>query len=135
MTSTPDSTDLDAVRRAVLEIGKAWLTGHPEKLHDFFHADMVIVGPGYQELGRGREACVLSYEEFLRSATIHEYRESPPVVRVWGDTAVAHYDWEMAYEVNGQASREVGADLFVFARQDGRWLAVWRALQFAPKAG
>lgn len=135
MNSTTESDGLDAVRRAVQQISEAWRTGHPEKLHEFFHADMVIVGPGYQELGRGREACVRGYEDFLRGATIHEYRESAPVVRAWEGTAVAHYDWEMAYEVNGQSSREVGTDLFVFARENGRWLAVWRALQFAPKAG
>jgi uncharacterized protein (TIGR02246 family) len=126
--------DREEVRQLLKRISDAWRTGQPGKLHEYFHEDMVIVGPGYREMGTGREACVQSYEEFLRNATIQEYKESEPVVRAWGNTAIATYDWEMAYEMNGRAGREVGTDLFVFGRENDRWVAIWRAIHFGPKA-
>jgi uncharacterized protein (TIGR02246 family) len=126
------TSDLEEVCQLVQRINEAWRTGQPAKLREFFHEDMIIVGPGYRGMGKGKDACVRSYEEFIRNATILDYKESEPVVRAWGNTAVATYDWEMAYEMNSQAGREAGTDLFVFEREAGRWVAVWRAIQFAP---
>jgi hypothetical protein len=34
----------------------------------------------------------------------------------------------MAWAMGGQSFREAGHDLFVFARENGAWLAVWRTL-------
>jgi uncharacterized protein (TIGR02246 family) len=116
------------LRQLIQNISKAWQAGQPEKLREFFHEDMVIVGPAYQEMGAGREACIQSYSDFLRKAVIHAYKEAEPVVRVWTTTGVASYHWEMTYEMKGQVSREQGMDLFVCQRQPDRWLAVWRAV-------
>jgi ketosteroid isomerase-like protein len=131
---SPTSADREEVGRVLGQITEAWRTGHPERLHDHFHEDMVIVGPAYREMGRGREACVRSYAEFLGAATVQEYRESAPVVQAWAGTAVATYEWEMTYALDGRVHRERGTDLFVFAREQGRWLAVWRAVQPAAQA-
>jgi uncharacterized protein (TIGR02246 family) len=122
------------VRQVLARINNAWRTGDLDRLGDCFHPDMVIVGPGYQELGRGREACVASYRDFLRASTVRAYRESNLAVSEWGGVAVATYEWEMDYEQGGRRHREVGTDLFVFQRQGQTWLAVWRAVTFAPKA-
>jgi hypothetical protein len=47
---------------------------------------------------------------------------------------VATYDWEMTYELAGNANHETGHDIFVFSfsRAAGRWLAVWRLLLPSP---
>ena len=42
-------------------------------LNQYFHEDMVIRGPDFQELCRGKAACVKSYQEFLVQATIKDY--------------------------------------------------------------
>jgi hypothetical protein len=34
----------------------------------------------------------------------------------------------MVYERSGQRNRATDRDLWVFARDGGRWLAVWRAM-------
>jgi uncharacterized protein (TIGR02246 family) len=125
---------MEDVRQVVERINDAWRSGRPDGLAAYFHPDIVIVGPDYQEMGRGREACVASYRDFLGSAVVRAYRESGLVVRQWGTTAVATYGWEMDYEQGGQLHREAGTDLFVFARQGDAWLAVWRAVTFGPKA-
>jgi hypothetical protein len=39
---------------------------------------------------------------------------------VSGDTAVATFGWEIAYEMKGTLSRDTGHDLFVFARHEGQ---------------
>ena len=49
-------------------------------------------------------------------------------IDVWGNTAVATYRYEIAYEMGGQLYQEMGQDLFVFVRDGGRWRAVWRTL-------
>jgi hypothetical protein len=125
---------MDDVRQVLERINDAWRSGRLDDLGNSFHADMVIVGPGYQELARGREACVASYREFLRASAVRAYRESKLALREWGGAAVATYEWEMDYEQGGRLHREVGTDLFVFERQGEKWLAVWRAITFSPKA-
>jgi uncharacterized protein (TIGR02246 family) len=129
------ATDADrrAIRQVVQEISDAWRNGKTADLNRIFHADMVIVGPEYQVFCRGREACVRSYEDFIRSAVIHEYTESEPAIEIWGNTAAATYSWKMAYEQKGTVSREQGNDQFVFTREPDGWRAVWRMLTFAPQ--
>jgi len=49
-------------------------------------------------------------------------------VDVVGDQAIASYDYRMTYRRDGRRYRASGRDLWVFARQDGRWRAVWRTM-------
>jgi hypothetical protein len=51
-----------------------------------------------------------------------------PDVDIFGDTAIAVYAWNMTYELSGLEYRESGHDVFVFNRDQGRWLAVWRVM-------
>jgi hypothetical protein len=125
---------MDDVRCVLERINDSWRSGQLDHLGDCFHPDIVIVGPGYQELARGREACVTSYRAFLQSSVVRAYRESGLAVREWGGVAVATYAWEMDYEQGGRLHRETGTDLFVFERQGERWLAVWRFVTFSPKS-
>jgi hypothetical protein len=98
------------------------------ELNSYFHDDMVIKGPAFQELCRGRAACVKSYEEFLAQAKVLEYKDKPPSVDVFGRSAVAVCPWEMTYELAGKQYHESGRDTLVFTRETGRWLVVWRLM-------
>jgi len=122
----------EEICQLVQRINQAWRTGHPEQLEEFFHPDMVITGPGYQVMGRGRTACIDSYRQFAATATIHEYSESNFKTEVWGDTAVCTYTWTIDYETAGRRSRETGTDQFVFGRQASQWLALWRCVNLGP---
>ncbi len=122
----------ETIGRLIQDINKAWKSGRSDQLHDFFHADMVIVGPGFRELVRGRAACVESYREFAANAKVHDYTESDFKISMWGDTAVCSYAWSMTYERAGEQSRETGTDQFVFCRQGDTWLAVYRYIYFEP---
>jgi uncharacterized protein (TIGR02246 family) len=124
--------DTEEIGRLVRNINEAWKQGRAEQLHDFFHRDIVMVGPGYQELLRGRAACVESYREFGANAKVHDHTESEMKINVWGGTAVCTYKWVMTYERAGERSRETGTDQFVFTREQGKWLAVYRYIYFEP---
>lgn len=63
---------------------------------------------------------------------MHEFRELDPRVDVFGQTAVATYRFEIRYDMGDQSYDEHGQDVLVFARQDGRWQVVWRAILPVP---
>jgi hypothetical protein len=112
----------------VSEINQAWLNGRVDDLNQIFHEDMIIIGPDFQELSRGRASCVKSYRDFLAQAKVIDYRESESIVDDWVTVAVATSPWEMTYELGGQRYRESGHDTFVFKKEDGQWQAVWRLM-------
>jgi hypothetical protein len=120
------------IRNLVESINQAWKQGLTTQLREFFHPDIVIVGPGFQEIVRGQAACIESYREFSTNAKVHDYIESDFKIEVWDDTAVCTYAWTMTYERAGERSRETGTDQFVFSRQHGKWLVVWRYIYFEP---
>ena len=129
----PDTkNDHGQVRMALQQINDAWLHGPSEdiaqSLEDCFHDEMVIRGPDFQELSRGKAACAQSYLDFLHQAKIQNCKLEEPEIDIAGDTAIATYGWEMTYELAAQTYTEAGHDLFVFTRREGKWLAAWRAL-------
>jgi hypothetical protein len=116
------------IQGVIAEISQAWLNGRVDDLSQIFHEDMVIVGPDFQELSRGKASCVKSYHDFLAQAQVIDYRESEPMVDDWVTIAVATLPWEMTYELAGRRYKESGHDTFAFKRQDDRWQAVWRLM-------
>ena len=131
--------DREEIRLLLNKINDAWLAGPPDGipgvLNECFSADMVIRGPGFQAMGRGKEACVKSYVDFVRQAKVRSCTLSEPEIDHFGDTAIAAYSWEMTYELDGHEYHDSGHDLFVLARVEGRWLAVWRAMLPAQAGG
>lgn len=134
MESVSLSEDRAAISELVKKINGAWRSHQTGALDELFHEDMAIVGPGFVPFAKGRRACVASYEDFLRSAVVHDYSETAPQVEIWGDTAMATYGWEMTYALEGQTHKETGHDAIFFARSGGRWRAVWRAMMPSPPA-
>ena len=116
------------IQGVVTEINQAWLKGRVDDLNQIFHEDMVIVGPDFQELSRGKASCVKSYRDFLAQAQIIDYRDSEAIVDDWIAVAVATSPWEMTYELGGRRYRESGHDTFVFKKEQGRWQAIWRLM-------
>ena len=131
--------DREEIRLLLNKINDAWLAGPPDGipgvLNECFSADMVIRGPGFQAMGRGKEACVKSYVDFVRQARVRSCTLSEPEIDHFGDTAIAAYSWEMTYELDGHEYHDSGHDLFVLSRVEGRWLAVWRAMLPAQAGG
>lgn len=123
---------MSGVAEAIARINDAWRTGRVEDLRAVFDPGIVIVGPRYEVLARGADACIASYRDFLRASVVHHYRESAVSIHEAGPVAVATFAWEMEYEQGGRRSRETGTDLFVLRREGEAWQAVWRAVAFDP---
>jgi ketosteroid isomerase-like protein len=57
-----------------------------------------------------------------------DFHEGDATIDVFGDTAIATYRFEIAYEMNGKTFSESGRDVFIFVRAEEGWQAVWRTV-------
>lgn len=64
------------VQEVLSKINEAWLHGTAASvaalLRPYFDDDMVMRGPGFQEIGRGGDLCSQSYAQFLEAAVVNE---------------------------------------------------------------
>jgi Domain of unknown function (DUF4440) len=138
MADQPGLTaDQTAIRDLLARINEAWQKQRGESmtatLNECFADDVVLRGVDFVFLGKGRDLAVQSYHDFVTQAEIRNCSLGEPEIDVAGDTATAQYKWAMTYVLEGQEYTEHGRDVFVFARREKKWLAVWRAL--LPEAG
>jgi uncharacterized protein (TIGR02246 family) len=113
---------------------RAWSDGRLEELPSFFHPDAVIVGPDLAPLGRGRDACVESYAQFLAVATVHEFEATRARVDEYDHAAVVSYDYRIRYESEDGVHDERGSEVILLVRQDETWQVAWR-LVMPPSSG
>jgi uncharacterized protein (TIGR02246 family) len=123
-----DEQESRSVTDAMRSINAGWLDGRVGDLAALFHPDLTMVFPGFEGRAKGRDAVIAGFEDFCSYAKVRDYREDDFQVDVAGDTAVVSFRYEMVYEGAGESYRAIGRDFWVFARQDGKWLAVWRTM-------
>jgi hypothetical protein len=133
MSLASESKHKDQIKQIIKKINQSWLEGHPENLNQYFDDDIMIVSPEFKIMGAGKAVCVKSYADFISQAVIKDYQESDPEIHVWANTAVAFYEFEMAWEMGGKSFKESGRDFFVFAHENDRWLTVWRMMFSSPQ--
>lgn len=121
------------VWRKVRALNRTWTAGDVDALHDHFHPDMIAITPTDRERLVGREACVAAWRRFAESAAVLSWRETDPLVRVYGDAAVVAYRYELTCKMDDREMEMAGRDMFFLVREDGRWLAV--ADQFSGYPG
>jgi ketosteroid isomerase-like protein len=109
-------------------INQAWLDGRVDDLAPMVHPEIVMVFPGFAGRIQGREAFLAGFRDFCRTAIVQKFHEHDNQVDVAGDTAVISFRYDMIYERAGEKYRAIGRDLWVFQRQDGEWIAVWRTM-------
>jgi hypothetical protein len=121
-----------AIRDLLSRINNAWINQRGEAmtaaLNECFAEDVVMRGPGFAFIGKGRDLLVQSYRDFISNAEVKSVSLDEPEIDITGETATAQYKWTMTYVLGGQECNESGRDLFVLARRDKKWLAVWRAM-------
>ena len=127
----PDAAS-QPIRAVLAALTKAWRSGRTQDIRPLLHPSVVFIRPGFSERAEGAAACIATYDEFLAAALVLRYEESEAAVDVFGETAVASFRWEMAWEMGGQRSEDTGHDMYVLARTEGRWLIAWRTLVPAP---
>ena len=110
--------------RTVRALNDAWTRGNPDDLRRYFHPQMIAVTASDRLRRDGAEACVAGWKGFAEAATIHAWRESEPLIRVFGDAAVVSYYYDLDCTLTGQRQQLQGRDLFFLVRENGRWWAV-----------
>jgi ketosteroid isomerase-like protein len=128
----PSSVTEAAIRQQLARINDAWqhLRGDAmtAALNECFADDVVMRGPNFAFISKGRPFAVQSYQDFTTQAEVSAFTSEEPAIDIFGDTAIVNYAWQMTYSLSGQEYTEQGHDLFVFSRRDGKWLVVWRTL-------
>jgi hypothetical protein len=94
----------------------------------------ILLSPDLEQRMEGRDPIVASYAEFLEESRLIAFDSEPPVIDVFGDTAVTITGWTVEYERKGEVQRESGKDLLVLAREGGGWKIAWRTLVLAACA-
>ncbi len=130
---TTPATPAAAVEEVVAGINRAWLEQRFDELGAYFDEAIVMVAPDGVLRVTGRVDGVRTFEEFMRRATVEHFEVFDVTVDTWGETAVATYDFDIIFELDGQRFDESGRELWVFAGGGDSWRARWRTQ--LPKAG
>lgn len=117
----PVERELWATVRA---LNAAWTEGRPEELSHYFHPDMLAITATERHRIEGGSACIAAWRAFADMAHIHFWQELDPAIRIFGDAAVAAYDFDMAFDVGAETVNMAGRDMFFLIRQEGRWRVV-----------
>lgn len=114
----------------VRAMNDAWTRGNPDDLVHYFHPDMLAITPTDRNRLEDGAACIAGWKGFCAMARIHRWQEQEPVIRVYGDSAVVAYYFDMSCDMGGKTVDLGGRDMFFFVKERGRWWAV--ADQFSP---
>lgn len=125
--SNPVEQEIWATIRA---LNDAWTKGNPDDLSQYFHPEMLAITATDRHRLDGGAACITAWKSFANAARIHHWKEVDPVIRVYGDSAVVAYDFDMSFGMGGQTVNMAGRDMFFLVRENGKWWAV--ADQFSP---
>ena len=128
MTNSFSTPAQEEIWQIVKEINDSWVLGRPENLNNYFHNEIVFVAPGFSQRIEGRAACVDSFRDFCASARLRDYKPADPSIDVCGETAIATCSFKIEYDLGNESFDEGGRDVWVFARNEGKWLAVWRTI-------
>lgn len=123
-----DDSQGKQVADAMRQINAAWLEGRIEHLAALVHPDIVMVFPGFAGRAVGRDALLAGFRDFSENATIQAFHERDTQVDLVGTTGVVSFSYDMVYERAAKRYRATGRDLWVFAKDEQAWLAVWRAM-------
>jgi hypothetical protein len=116
------------IRLTLASINNAWREGHPSSVLRYLHPDVTMALPGFKETLRGRDALIAGFEESCQNAKVIQYEESDESIDEVEDCAVATFRFKMTYERATYREISEGRDVWVFWRQDNRWVAVWRTM-------
>ena len=119
----------DEVRQTMAAIQATWREKRPRDMKAYLHPDFTLAAPRFGTMMKGRDLLIGGFLQFTSIATVHEYREFDDDVQVIGNTAVVTFRFDMVYEREpDKREHSTGRDLWVFARDGDRWLAVWRTM-------
>jgi ketosteroid isomerase-like protein len=116
------------IANRVREITDLWRAGAFSELEKYFHPDVVLAHPRFEQRTVGRDKLIASYADFASQARIHELTLGEVRVDLVGASAIAVTPWRMKYELESGTYDESGWDILVFNEHEGAWVVVWRTV-------
>lgn len=121
----------------VQAINRCWTCGDLNelpKLNEYFHDSMVAITPTDKLRLEGKKACFDAWAGFCRRAKITCWKETDPIIQIYGDSAVVTYYYHLSLEIGGQKADMAGRDMFVLIKEDDRWMAVADQFSSFPRS-
>lgn len=121
------------VWQIISDMNRAWaVDANTDACNDLFHANMVAITATDRERLIGKDACVVAWKEFVDNFETHYFREIDPQVQIYagGSCAIVSYYFEVSYSAGGKTFVSKGRDMFVLAKENGKWWIV--ADHFSP---
>jgi len=109
------------------DLNESWtIRSDVGELEKYFHDNIVVFEPGRRELRNGKKECIEGWKSFIEKFRINYWKESDHLVQIYneGRMAVVTYYWEISTEDNGKNFISKGRDMFVFVKENEKWLAV-----------
>lgn len=116
------------VSNIITTLNQAMANGDLSKLDIYFHDNVKIITPDLKILGDGKKVCIQSYVDFINKAEIKNYSDSIDNVFIYKNTAIVFYTFTMTWIMNGKPNTEKGKELYVFSKENNRWLIILRKL-------
>lgn len=122
---------LEAEKQLITEIiddiNESWLFKDFNKVASHLHEDVVFIKGSFRKELKGIKACVGSYQQFMKQASIERYRADQVNISLWDDVANAHYEFAIEYEIGDKIVQEKGVDILTLKKFDGQWKVIWRS--------
>jgi hypothetical protein len=131
MDDTAFAREIEATLR---EMNRCWTeTWDEEGFRKFIHPLAVAIAPGTPGRLEGQDAYVAGWKGFVDVATIHSWKETDYLIRVYagGRCSVATYCFTIEFTMGGVRQTMKGRDMFFLVRENGAWRIV--ADQFSPE--
>jgi hypothetical protein len=110
----------------IKSINKTWLEGRIEDLRNFFHQNIVMISPDFNNRLTGSDEIIKSYKDFYNSSKTYGFNESDFHIELFDKTATADYLYHIIYEINNKKYNGTGREVWVFTNIKNHWFAVQR---------
>jgi ketosteroid isomerase-like protein len=127
MSSPETSEQHGEIWSVVRRINQASIQCDLATLQQLTYEDMVII-PEFMHRVKGQQLYLDSVNEFAGRGEVIDYREIDPNIEIFGDTAVASFQYESEWKSNNESYHEKGKDIWVLKHFEDTWKLVWRTL-------
>jgi hypothetical protein len=109
---------------------EASLYGDLEALEGAVHEEVIFVYGGFESEIVGKKACLQSIQEYWSVAKTLSFEMQSLKYWEWEGSIQVKFDYEVSYQMEENAHRERGTEIWTVVKVDSQWKLLWRALIF-----
>ena len=116
----------DRHQEIVRRCNDAWQQRDWQTLAACYHPEAILLPPDAGEPISGRDDIIATYEEFVATATIGEFRITELTSHDFTHTHIVHMRFELEYQLDSKTLKDIGLEVYVL-EGDGAASIVWRS--------